>query len=161
MFEELPQVQFSEVITARGEISAEGETAPVARFKLARSKHDVRSPWEFEIFVSEESRREFDRALRRTFPKFRGKTFTGHVIEIPELRWRQWMVESGAMTGVVREVLIDPDDIPSKPSRQTVTIDLSPTTMALEEKPFLTRWYTGEIKDDDRFSSEEKEQLLY
>jgi hypothetical protein len=162
VFEELPQVQFSEVITAQGEIRVEHETAPVSRFRLSRSKHDFRSPWEFEVFVSEESRDEFDRALhRRSFPKFVGKTFTGHSIEVPDLRWRSWAKASGALTGVVWEVVIDPDPIPAKPSRQIVTISLSPTTMALEEKPFLARWYTGEIKHDERLSPEPAEKLLY
>ncbi len=162
MFDELPQVQFSEVLTGRGEISVEHETAPVTRFRLSRSKHDVRSPWEFEIFVGDVSRAEFDRVLkRRERPKFTGKTFTGHTLEIPQLRWRRWNIGSGTLTGIVWEVLIDPESLPGKPSRQIVTIELSPTTLALEEKPFLTRWYTGEIKEEDSFSSDKENQLLY
>src|SRR5205823_6434150 len=98
-FEELPQVQFNEIITAQGEIRVEQETAPVSRFRLSRSKHDVRSPWEFEVFVAEDSRDKFDRALhRRSFPKFVGTTATGHTIEVSQLRWRSWVRQSGTLT---------------------------------------------------------------
>src|SRR5947209_2080625 len=108
MFDELPQVQFSEVITAQGEIQVEHETAPVSRFRLSRTRHDVRSPWEFEIFVAEDCRNEFDRALhRRSFPKFVGKTPTGRTIEVSQLRWRRWVKQSGTLTGVAWDLLLD------------------------------------------------------
>jgi hypothetical protein len=162
MFEELPQVHFSEVITASGEIQVDHETAPVARFRLSRNKHDLSSPWEFEIFVAEESRGEFDRTVkRRSYPKFTGTSSDGHTIEIPELRWRSWSSGSGSLTGVVWEVLIDPDTtLPMKPHRQMVNISLSHTSLAISEKRFLMRSYTGEIKEEASFSSE-PEQLLY
>jgi len=161
VFEELPQVQFSEVITASGEIQVEHETAPVSRFRLTRSKHDLRSPWEYEIFVREESRDAFDRAVgRRSWPKFTGKTSSGHTIEIPVLRWRSWSRSSGTLTGSIWEILIDPDALPAKPSRQIISVSLSHTSLALPEKRFLMRSYTGEIKEEPDFGSE-PEQLLY
>jgi len=162
VFEELPQVQFSEVITARGDIQVENETAPVSRFKLSRSKHDLSSPWEFEIFVADEYRDEFDRAVnRRAYPKFKGTTITGHTIEIPTLRWRSWSRDNGSLTGVVWEVLIDAaDKLPVQPHRQMVNIALSHTSLAIPEKRFLMRSYTGEIKEETSLSSE-SEKLLY
>ncbi len=161
MFDELPVVQFSEVITARGNIHAEGEVIPASRFRLSRAKHDVRSPWEFEIFFEEDSRALFDKVIKgRSFPRFLGTTFSGHSIEVPRLRWRRWTIGSGTLIGVVWELLIDPDTLPTKPSRQMVNVSLSPTTLALPQKPFLVRSYTGEIKEEPEGSTV-VEKLLF
>jgi hypothetical protein len=54
----------------------------------------------------------------------------------------------GVLTGWVYEVQLDyGDQLPVRPTKQVITARLSPTPLALPEKPHLALSYTGEIVD--------------
>ena len=118
----------------------------MTRFRLSRPKHDLHSPWSIELFANDAERGEVDRVLRPGKPpSIVGQTSDGRSIEIPQLIWNRWEVGTGALTGVTSEVVLGADALTGPVNKQFVTMQLSPTPFAMQEKGLLFRRYTGEI----------------
>ena len=135
--------------------NSKGESVPVTRFRASVDKYDPGEAWEFTLYVAEEHQRRCELMLRQgeAALRFTGETGTGYPVEISHLWFRQW--SPGVLTGSVDDIAIGDVELPSQPSEQHLTVELSPTALARPEISNLMRSYTGEITADEHWSQKE------
>ena len=64
------------------------------------------------------------------------------------------------MIGTAQEVWLGTEDLPHALTKQTIVADLTHTTLAIPEKSFLLKSYTGEIKAEDGLTKDDKPVAL-
>lgn len=161
MREQPAPVSIAESFRGHGRVQSGNSSVEVSQVILNRSKYGPSDRWTFELLARDSTSHDPFGSVLRSYtraPMLRAQTESGQPLVVPQLAYNR--AESNRLTGTAQEVWLGAESASSKPSRQFIVAELTPTRIAIPEKSWLVQSHTGEITTQDGITTTDDPVVL-